>query len=74
MNLPAGLMNRLDLPAEFEAAAASLLAAWSRGRCWQGFSLDDVDRLRPAFTLAKATQRSSESRLQKPFDRLFGSE
>jgi len=48
------LMNGLDLPAEFEAAAASLLAAWSRGRSWQGFSLDDVDRLRPAFTLAKA--------------------
>jgi len=50
MNLPAGLMNGPDLPAEFEAAAASLLAAWSRGRSWQGFSLDDVDRLRPAFT------------------------
>ncbi|SHH18886.1 hypothetical protein [Bradyrhizobium erythrophlei] len=55
MNLPAGLMNGPDLPAEFEAAAASVLAAWSRGRSWQGFSLDDVDRLRPAFTLAKAT-------------------
>jgi hypothetical protein len=48
------LMNGLDLPAEFETAAASLLAAWSRGRSWQGFSLDDVDRLRPAFDLAKA--------------------
>jgi hypothetical protein len=48
------LMDGLDLPAEFEAAAASLLAAWSRGRSWQGFSLDDVDRLRPAFALAKA--------------------
>jgi hypothetical protein len=68
MNLPAGLMNGLDLPAEFEAAAARVIAAWSRGRSWQRFSLDDVDRLRPAFTLAKVTQRSSESRLQKPFD------
>jgi hypothetical protein len=48
------LMDGLDLPAEFEAAAASLLAAWSKGRSWQGFSLDDVDRLRPAFALAKA--------------------
>jgi hypothetical protein len=48
------LMNGLDLPAEFEAAAASLLATWSKGRSWQGFSLDDVDRLRPAFALAKA--------------------
>jgi hypothetical protein len=48
------LTNGLDLPAEFEAAAASLLAAWGRGRSWQGFSLDDVDRLRPAFALAKA--------------------
>jgi hypothetical protein len=48
------LMNGLDLPAELETAAASLLAAWSRGRSWQGFSLDDVDRLRPAFALAKA--------------------
>jgi Wadjet anti plasmid transformation system JetA-like protein len=48
------LMNGLDLPTEFEAAAASLLAAWSRGRSWQGFSLADVDRLRPAFALAMA--------------------
>jgi len=48
------LMNGLHLPAEFEAAAASLLAAWSRGRSWQGFSLNDVERLRPAFALAKA--------------------
>src|SRR5260370_40549242 len=48
------LTNGRDLPAEFEAAAASLVAAWGRGRSWQGFSLDDVDRLRPAFALAKA--------------------
>jgi hypothetical protein len=48
------LMDGLDLPAELEAAATSLLAAWSRGRSWQGFSLDDVARLRPAFALAKA--------------------
>ena len=48
------LMSGLDLPAELEPAAASLLAAWSRGRSWQGFALDDVDRLRPAFALAKA--------------------
>jgi hypothetical protein len=48
------LMNGLDLPAEFEAAAASILATWSRGRVWQGFSLNDVDRVRLAFALAMA--------------------
>lgn len=48
------LMDGLDLPAELGTAAASLLATWSRGRTWQGFSLDDVDRVRLAFALAKA--------------------
>jgi hypothetical protein len=37
MNLPAGLMNGLDLPAEFEAAAASLLAGVEQGAVLAGF-------------------------------------
>lgn len=48
------LLNDLDLPVELDAGVASLVAAWSRGRTWQGFSLDEVDRVRPAFALAKA--------------------
>jgi hypothetical protein len=48
------LLNGFDLPAEFESSVTSLRAAWTRGRSWQGFSLDDVNRLRTAFVLAKA--------------------
>src|SRR5216684_3601460 len=48
------LLSGFDLPAEFESSVASLRAAWTRGRSWQGFTLDDVDRLRTAFVLAKA--------------------
>jgi hypothetical protein len=48
------LLDGFDLPAEFEGSVASLRAAWTRGRSWQGFSLDDVNRLRTAFVLAKA--------------------
>lgn len=43
------LLSGFDLPAEFESSVASLRAAWTRG-----FALDDVDRLRTAFVLAKA--------------------
>jgi Uncharacterized protein conserved in bacteria C-term(DUF2220) len=48
------LLDGLDLPLELEAAVKSLRAAWAQGRSWQGFSLEDADRLRPAFVLAKA--------------------
>ncbi len=48
------LLSGFDLPAEFENSVASLRAAWTRGRSWQGFTLNDVDRLRTAFVLAKA--------------------
>jgi hypothetical protein len=47
------LLNGFDLPVEFESSITSLRAAWSRGRSWQGFSLNDVNRLRTAFVLAK---------------------
>ena len=40
------LLSGFDLPAEFESSVTSLRAAWIRGRSWQGFTLDDVDRLR----------------------------
>ena len=48
------LLDGLDLPARFETSMQSIRAAWARGRCWQGFSREDTDRLRPAFVLAKA--------------------
>jgi hypothetical protein len=48
------LLSGFDIPAGFESSVASLRAAWTRGRSWQGFTLDDVDRLRSAFELAKA--------------------
>ncbi|OAF08695.1 hypothetical protein AYJ54_13655 [Bradyrhizobium centrolobii] len=48
------LLQGLELPVQFEGSLATLRAAWSRGREWQGFSLGDVDRLRPAFVMAKA--------------------
>jgi hypothetical protein len=60
MNLLAGLMSGLDIPAEFEAAAASVLRV-EQGRSWQGFSLDDVDRLRPAFTLEGDAEKFGKS-------------
>src|SRR3979411_1045089 len=31
------LLSGFDLPAEFENSIASLRAAWTRGRAWQGF-------------------------------------
>jgi hypothetical protein len=48
------LLSGFDLPAEFESPVASLQAAWTRGRSWQNFTLNDVDRLRSALDLAKA--------------------
>lgn len=48
------LLGGFDLPVEFEGAIVSLRAAWTRGRSWQGFTLEDVDRCRTAFILAKA--------------------
>ena len=48
------LLDGLCLSPEFEPALQSLRKAWAQGRSWQGFALDDVDRLRPAFILAQA--------------------
>ncbi|MVT55354.1 hypothetical protein GPL17_33515 [Bradyrhizobium yuanmingense] len=48
------LLEGLELPVQFETSLDALRSAWSRGREWQGFSLDDADRLRPAFVMAKA--------------------
>jgi Wadjet anti plasmid transformation system JetA-like protein len=48
------LLEGLELPVQFEASLEALRSAWSRGREWQGFSLSDVDRLKPAFVMAKA--------------------
>ena len=48
------LLDGLALSAEFEPALESLRKAWAQGRSWQGFALDDVDRLRPAFSMAQA--------------------
>jgi hypothetical protein len=48
------LLSGFDLPAAFEGSVTSLRAVWTRGKSWQGFTLDDVDRLRGAFDLAKA--------------------
>ncbi len=48
------LLEGLALSHEFEPALQSLRKAWAQGRSWQGFSLDDVDRLRPAFIMAQA--------------------
>jgi hypothetical protein len=48
------LLEGLELPVQFEGALEGLRAAWSRGREWQGFALEDGDRLKPAFVMAKA--------------------
>jgi hypothetical protein len=48
------LLEGLALSHEFEPALQSLRKAWAQGRSWQGFSLDDVDRLRPALIMAQA--------------------
>jgi Uncharacterized protein conserved in bacteria C-term(DUF2220)/Uncharacterized protein conserved in bacteria N-term (DUF3322) len=48
------LLNGLELSREFEPALESLRKAWAQGKSWQGFSLDEVDRLRPALVMAQA--------------------
>ena len=48
------LLDGLDLPDVFEPALVSLRKAWAQGKAWQGFALDDVDRLRPALIMAQA--------------------
>jgi hypothetical protein len=48
------LLQGLNLPSELDGAAASIHAAWTRGKSWQGFSSSDTDRLRLALLLAKA--------------------
>jgi Uncharacterized protein conserved in bacteria C-term(DUF2220)/Uncharacterized protein conserved in bacteria N-term (DUF3322) len=48
------LLDGLDPSPEFAPALQSLRKAWTQGRSWQGFSLDDVDRLRPALVMAQA--------------------
>ncbi|MCS3893285.1 hypothetical protein M2171_002418 [Bradyrhizobium japonicum USDA 38] len=66
------LLEGLDLPAEFDASLEALRSAWSRGREWQGFSLADSDRLRPAFVMAKAIfQRRHVGLDYRTFSRRF---
>jgi Uncharacterized protein conserved in bacteria C-term(DUF2220)/Uncharacterized protein conserved in bacteria N-term (DUF3322) len=48
------LLDGLELSREFDGAIRSLRKAWTQGRSWQGFSLDDADRLRPALVMAQA--------------------
>jgi hypothetical protein len=48
------LLDGLALSPEFEPALESLRKAWAQGRSWQGFALDDADRLRPALIMAQA--------------------
>jgi hypothetical protein len=48
------LLDGLELSREFEPALEALRKAWTQGRSWQGFALDDVDRLRPALLMAQA--------------------
>jgi len=47
------LLEGLELPNEFEGQIAALGEVWSRGRSWQGFAVQDVERLRTALLLAK---------------------
>ncbi|MCP3380602.1 MULTISPECIES: Wadjet anti-phage system protein JetD domain-containing protein [unclassified Bradyrhizobium] len=69
------LFDGLELPVEFQGAVDGLRLAWSRGREWQGFSLDDVDRLRPAFVMAKAILEGKHAGLDyRTFSRRFGGE
>jgi hypothetical protein len=66
------LLEGLELPVQFEGSLTSLRAAWSRGREWQGFSLDDVDRLRPAFVMAKSILEGRHAGLDyRTFSRRF---
>ncbi|WP_375779214.1 Wadjet anti-phage system protein JetD domain-containing protein [Bradyrhizobium sp. ma5] len=48
------LLEGLELPVQFDGSLEALRSAWSRGREWQGFSLGDADRLKPAFVMARA--------------------
>ena len=48
------LLDGLELSRQFEPTLESLRKAWTQGRSWQGFSLDDVERLRPALVMAQA--------------------
>lgn len=69
------LLEGLELPVQFEGSLTSLRAAWSRGREWQGFSLDDVDRLRPAFVMAKTILEGRHTGLDyRTFSRRFAGE
>jgi Wadjet protein JetD, C-terminal len=66
------LLEGLELPVQFEGSLTSLRAAWSRGREWQGFSLDDVDRLKPAFVMAKTILEGRHTGLDyRTFSRRF---
>jgi hypothetical protein len=50
----ARLVEGFDLPRELEAPCVAIRAVWDRGRSWQGFAAQDVERLRTALLLAKA--------------------
>jgi Uncharacterized protein conserved in bacteria C-term(DUF2220) len=69
------LLVGLELPIQFQASVDGLRSAWSRGREWQGFSLDDADRLRPAFVMARAILEGKHVGLDyRTFSRRFGGE
>lgn len=66
------LRQGLEFPIQFEGSLAALQAAWSRGKEWQGFSIGDVDRLRPAFVMAKAISEGRHAGLDyRTFSRRF---
>lgn len=66
------LVEGLNLPTQFEGTLTSLRAAWSRGKEWQGFAIDGVDRLRPAFVMAKAIVEGKHSGFDyRTFSRRF---
>lgn len=48
------LLDGLELPDELAPSIAAIRAQWARGRPWQGFTLEDVERLRIVLLLAKA--------------------
>jgi hypothetical protein len=48
------LLDEIDLPDALASSIAAIRAQWERGRPWQGFAAQDVERLRIALLLAKA--------------------
>jgi hypothetical protein len=48
------LLDGIELPDALAPSIAAIRAQWERGRPWQGFAAQDVERLRIALLLAKA--------------------